>query len=882
VSGSLEPPRALRRLLALFPPDHRRAYGAEMWDVVRHRYARSGTTRAARWRLHCWTAFDLTTTALGMWMNGTGRKTMGWIRRGIDGLGLDVRFVARSLWRSPGYALTTVVVLAGAVAVNASVLGYVRGTLLATPTYPDADRVVMVWGSNTVDGQLRDVLSGPNVIDFARENTSLEALGAVHRDLAMLTSGEHPEVIDETSASVDFFRAVPVEAALGRVFDERDRSSGGQRSVVLSWSFWSDRLGADPSWIGRSISIDYAPHTIVGVLPEDFEFIGPSPLWLPLHDDELAAEDRSFLYYNAVGRLRPGTTAADVTRDLSHVLGQVTERTGTYRNWSVLAEPLQETSVVAVRPILWTVSAAVTLVLFIALVNLATLFRIRTLGRADELGVRRALGGGSARLARVLLLEAGGIALLGAAVGLAFAGPLLSWVRDIVPLYVQIPDSAARVPVLRAVLDPGVAAVTALIAVLGAVVLAAPGLLRAVGSRSAAHGGRTRGVAGVRWLVVAELALATVLCLGAGLTTRSAGNLLGTDVGIRDEGLLSLWFGDLGELSAQERVTYRRQVVEAVERVPGVTSAAVIDYIPFEGEDDFEGIVFLDRSMQPTESLREEWRRVTNGLFETAGMRMLSGRSFRGQDFEGSPRTAVVNEAFARKHYPDDDAVGRYLSTGNRAYRNLEIVGVVADVRSRGPAAPAPPMLYVPEQGDPRSTAGLYVRVASGSPMAVVEPVREAIWSVDPTQPIARIFPMSEVVAQWVAIPRAVRTLISALAALALSLAAVGVFGVVAYAVRSRTAELGVRMALGASPGRLTRELLAGTVPMVALGLAVGLGAGWAAARAARAVLFGVGPLDPVSLAVAIVAMGTAAVLAILVPARRISRIHPAGALKAE
>jgi ABC-type antimicrobial peptide transport system permease subunit len=164
----------------------------------------------------------------------------------------------------------------------------------------------------------------------------------------------------------------------------------------------------------------------------------------------------------------------------------------------------------------------------------------------------------------------------------------------------------------------------------------------------------------------------------------------------------------------------------------------------------------------------------------------------------------------------------------------------------------------------------------------VVEPVREAIWSVDPTQPIARIFPMSEVVAQWVAIPRAVRTLISALAALALSLAAVGVFGVVAYAVRSRTAELGVRMALGASPGRLTRELLAGTVPMVALGLAVGLGAGWAAARAARAVLFGVGPLDPVSLAVAIVAMGSAAVLAILVPARRISRIHPAGALKAE
>ncbi len=426
------------------------------------------------------------------------------------------------------------------------------------------------------------------------------------------------------------------------------------------------------------------------------------------------------------------------------------------------------------------------------------------------------------------------------------------------------------------------AVVTAAMAVLGALALTAPGLAAAVRRRRAAWGGRSRGVRGIRWLVAAELALATVLLVGAGLTTRSAEKLLGTDVGLRDEGLLTLWFGDAWGMPAPEMVSYYRQVVQAVEEVPGVTSAAVIDYIPFEGEDDFEGIEFLDRELQPTEHVREEWRRVTEGVFETAGMKVVEGRSFAFADFEGTPRAAVVNESFARKHYPDGHAIGRFFNTGNDHYQNLEIVGVVADVRSLGPASPAPPMLYVPNQGDPRGTVGMYVRTASGSPMAVVEAVREAIWSVDPSQPIARIFAMSDVVAQWVAIPRAVRTLVSGLAALALLLAGVGVFGVVAYAVRTRTAEMGVRLALGASPDRLTREIIAHAVPMVVLGVGAGLGAGYLAARGARAVLFGVEPLDPLSLGVAVLAMAAAALLATYLPARRIARIDPTAAIRSE
>lgn len=802
---------------------------------------------------------------------------MGW------GWGLDARFVLRTMRRSPGYAVTSVLVLACAVAVNAAVFSFVRGTLLAKPAYPDADRVVVAWGSNAADGQLRDVVSGANYLDLARGMTSLEALGAFHTVGSSILHDGHPEVVAANDVSVDFFQAVPVKAYLGRVFDGRDRMSGGEATVVVSYAFWRDRLGADPSAIGRSLLVDGEPLTVIGVLPEDFEFVGPVPLWRPLYDDVLAGEDRSFINYNLIGRLRPGVTPAEATRDLSSVMDRIVQEHPRYEGWSILVEQLHQASVMAVRPALLSITAAVALVLLVALVNLATLFRIRSLGRADELGVRLALGGGRGRVARILVMEAAGLALAGSVVGMLVAPALLARVRAMIPVYVNIPDSAARVPVVQAVLSPAVVSVTIAMVVLGALALTAPGLVAALRTGDAAWGGRraTRS-RGMRWLVTIELALATVLCLGAGLTTRSADKLLKTDVGVRDAGLLGVNFGDVWDRPRDEQVAYFRQVREAVQEVPGVTSAGIIDYIPFRGEDDYAGVTFLDRAMQPTEHLREQWRRVSDGLFETAGMRILQGRGFTADDFQGKARVTVVNAAFAAKHFQDRSPVGAFVSTHDDAYRELEIVGVVADVRAAGPASPAPAMLYVPIQGDPRGTAGIYVRVARGDPMAVASRVRDAIWSVDPSQPVEMLGPIADLVGSWVAIPRATRTLVSGLAVLSLLLAAVGVFGVVAYAVRSRTRELGVRVALGASPDRLRRDLLAATTPMVLLGVGAGLVAGVSAARAAESILFGVAPMDPVSVVAAAAAMTAAALLATWLPARRASRIDPTEAIRAE
>jgi predicted permease len=790
-----------------------------------------------------------------------------------------------------------VAVLAGAVAVTAAVFSFVRGTLLPVAPYPGADRVVVAWGSNPSQGQLRDVVSGPNYLDLRARTTSLEALAAFHTEAAVLARDGRPVVVEANAASVDFFEAVPVEPALGRVFDEGDRTSGGPAVVLVSHEHWRDALRGDPAAVGRAVPLNGVPHTVVGVLPPGFEFIRPAPFWLPLRDDVLAADDRSRIHYHLVGRLRPDATAADATADLSRALDEVLAETTGWRGWRILAEPLHDASVMAVRPILQVVTAAVLLVLVVALVNLTTLFRIRTLGRSRELAVRRALGAGRARLARVLALEAGGLATAGTALGLLAAVPLLGALRELLPVTISIPDSAMQVPALRAVLDPAVMAAAAGLAVLGALALTVPAAFRSgtpadpptsgsgAGPGAAVLAGsasrqRTVGGPGTRGLVAAELALATVLCLGALLTTRSAERLVATDVGLRDEGLLTLWFGNVWERPVPDQVTYFEEVVRAVEAVPGVESAALIDYLPFLGEDDFAGLSLLDRSLQPSESVREEWRRITPGLVGTGGMRLMAGRALTDDDLRGPPRVGMVNESFARKHHPEGGAVGRFLTVHGEPYQEIEIVGVVADVRTNGPAEPAPPILYVPLQGSPRGTTGMYVRASSGSPAALAEPVREAIWSVDASQPVGYIRPMSELVGRWVAIPRAVRALVSGMAAFAMLLAALGVFGVVTYAVRGRRAELGVRLALGASPDQLRRELLQWAAPWVVGGVAVGLAAGLLAARAASSVLVGVEPTDPVSVGAALLAMAATALLAVWLPARRVAEIDPAEAMR--
>ena len=870
--------RLFRLLLRLYPRHHREEYGEEMMAVIRARRARKGgrgivATGSA--------AADLVGGAVGVHADRIRRTTMGMGR----GWGLDARFVARSLRGSRGYVATAVVVLACAVAANASVLSYVRGTLLDAPPYPDPGSIVVVWGSNVVDGQYRDVVSGPSYVDLQEEVTTLQRIAAFVTGADYLMVGGRPEVIGVQEVTHDFLSVLGVRPALGRFFDERDRYSGGAANAVVTHAFWRDQLGSDPGAIGTLLPLVENPSTIIGVLPEGFEFVSPTPIFVTLQDDVLASTPRSNIHYNVLGRLRPGATVADANRELAAISAGIEAEHSEWEGWSFLAEPLHDVAVEGVRPAILVLATTVALVLLVALVNLATLFRIRALARGPELRVRAALGAGRLRLVRVLALETALVASAGALLGLAATPFLLARLGETMPVWVAIPDSAVRLPVLQAVLDPLVLGVSFAGAVAGALLLTAPSFRGALRDAAplAAQRSVHPGLRGARALVGLELALATVLCLGAALTVQSTGRLLSTDVGIEPDEMLSLWFADVWGLEPEAQVQYFRDVVQEVERVPGVRRAGVIDYVDFEAEDDYQGFTFLDRAeTRADRNQREEWRRVDEGLFEAAGMRIVSGRGFEPADFEGSTaRAAIVNESFAAKHFPRGSALGTPISVHEDGYREMQIVGVVADVRSLGPSAPAPPVLYVPNQGAPRGTQGLYVRV-TGEPMAYADAVREAIWSVDPSQPITGVQPMSERVERWVAIPRTTRALVGSLATLAWLLSAVGVFGVVAYAVRTRRAEMGVRLALGASPGRLEADQLRSVLPVVALGVGAGMAAGVVAARAAGAVLYGVSPLAPLPLVGTVSAMGLAALVATWVPARRAGRVDPREVIAAE
>jgi predicted permease len=872
----------VKALLRLYPPLHRQRYETEMLQAALLRWSRAGRTKAATVSV----LFDLITGAAGVWKDSISRGTTG---MGIgSGWGLDARYELRSLWKSRGYIVTAVVVLACAVAVNAVVYSYVWGTLLYEPPYEDPQSVVVVWGSNTVNGQLRDVVSGPNFIDVQEQVRTLETVAAFHNDGAYLMADGRPEPFEALEVTADFFRLLGVTPVLGRVFGDDDRMSGAPDNLVVTYAFWRDRLGSDPSVIGTMLNFEGAPKNLIGVLPEGFEFIMPAPLFIPLRDDLLAADARTRIHYNVLGRLAPGTSVADANAELNAILARIIAQHPQYEGWSFLVEPLHAVSVASVRPVIRVLSVTAALVLLAALVNLATLFRIRAHSRAGELSVRAALGAGRFRLARLVALETGGLAAVGAAAGLIATPFMLERVAAMLPTVVAIPESAARVPVLRAVLGPDVIAVAFLSAVSGALVLTVPGFLLGFRKREVATRARSR-LHGMRLLVGVELAVATMLCVGAGLTARSASHLLTADVGIDPDGLLTMYFGDVWGLEVDERVSYIREVAEQVERVPGVERAGVIDYVAFQAEDDYARVYFLDRSheLEPLSDLREEWRRVDAVLFDAAGMTIVAGRGIEPADTFGKVRVAVVNEAFATKHYPNRNPVGEFLSTHDEAYRDMEIVGVVADVRSLGPAAPAPPMLYVPFQGSPRGTQGLYVRVVGagpgeGEPSALAARIQDAIWAVDSSQPIEGITPMSELVGAWVAIPRATRALVSGLAALAWLLSAVGVFGVVAFTVGTRQRELGIRMALGATPGRLKAEQLRVSSPVLVLGIGVGLVAAVLTARAAQGVLFGVSAMDVPSLAGAVAVMAIAAGVATYLPVRRASRTAPTAVIGAD
>jgi predicted permease len=767
------------------------------------------------------------------------------------------------------------------VAVTACALvgSVVAGTLFGRPAHGDPDRTVVVWGRNEQNGQLRDVVSGPNYIDLRRGAAAFEHMAALKPDDVVLQQADGPAVVSALAVTWEFFDVLGEAAARGRTFEPSDGVSGSEPVAVITDAAWRGRFGGAPDIVGRRLATRDGSLTVVGVLPPRFEFIAAAELFVPLHDDVLATYDRTSYNYWIVGLLRPGATIEQAAEQLETVMRDIRAGDPRLTGWSVAVEPLHATVTEAVRPVLLALAAAVAVLVLVAAANLGSLFLVHATALRPQITVLAALGAGRWRIIRRLATESCALIGAGAIAGLLIAVVLVRLLSGIVPPQVAISGSAAQVVVFRTVFDQRVATLALAVALVMCLVGTLPAIVAAMATRAGdrvAAIGRSRTASATMSaahdaFVAAQIAFATLLLVCGALAWGSFRNLLAVDTGMQPRGVLTLYAGDLDDAESPARALYFRRVLESVAEVPGVVAVGLNDYVPLQAEDDFEGISFLDRPPPPPgQGVREEWRRVSEGFFAAAGVEVIAGRGFERADFGDVETVAVVNEAFARRHYPRGSVLGARLLIHERAYGEAAIVGVVRDVRGRGLREAAPPILYVPYHKFPRPNMALFVRADGMPAVQLVDPVREAIRSVDAQQPIDRIAGLEQVVANAAGVPRLASVVLLPLAATALVLAALGVFGVLAHAVGVRSAELGVRLALGATGGRLQRMVVARGLLLCAAGGSVGVLLALAVTRMAQALWFGVTAGDAGVLAAVAGTLLASALLAGWLPARRV------------
>ncbi|MDY7232483.1 ABC transporter permease [Hyalangium rubrum] len=795
----------------------------------------------------------------------------------------DVRYGVRGLLRTPGFTLVAVLTLALGIGANTAIFGVVRGVLLRELPYPAPERLVQLW--QRAPETPRGVFSFPDFEDWRTQSKSLESAGAYfyaegRTGVDLLGDGE-PQRLSAAYVSDGFFQTLGSAPLLGRPFQAQDHVPGQADVVVLSHGLWQRRFGGAQDVVGRSVTLEGKPHTVLGVMPRGFDFPSPATeVWLPvawLTQDSVPWQQRGSRWLMGVGRLKPGVTVDSARAELEGVSRalEAEHPASNARFVGATVVPLHEAMVGEVKTSLLVLLGAVAFILLIACANLANLLLARGTVRAQELAVRTALGASPGRLMRQLLTES----LL-----LAVAGGLLGLVVAVLGAEGLVQLAAGRLPRASEVrLDGAVLAFTlglsaatgVLFGLLPALRASSPSLqplLKGASPGQGAGGGRRlRG-----GLVVVEVALAVVLASGAGLAARSLSHLLSTDMGFDPQGVSVVHFS-IGSAHDNERTAYYQRVLEAVRALPGVESVGAAKTLP--GQSDVE-MIRLAVPGKPDELMRVNIQHISRDYFRTLHIPVKAGRDFTDDDREGkqSRFVVVVNEAFVRRYGLEGDPVEQTLTLGGDP---VTIVGVVGDTRQAGPSEPVEPMLYVHVLQNSRSSVNLMVR-GRGDPMRVAADVQKAVWSVDPNQTINRVTTLEQVMREGVARPRLLAVLMGLFAALGLLLGAVGIYGVLAYTVSQRRREIGVRLALGATPGDVLRMVMGGGLRLVGAGVALGLAGALALARLMESVLYGVRAHDPLTFACVVAGLLAVAVLASWLPARRATRVPPAVTLRAE
>lgn len=804
--------------------------------------------------------------------------------RWLSGVGSELRHTLRLLRRAPGFTAAVVLVLALGIGATTAAFGLVHAALLAPLPYPDADRLVMVWEHNLARGRARNVINPGNFFAWSERSTSLEAAAVFTPTVGNLVGGRgEPEELRGLAVQPRVLGLLGARAAAGRLFDEADGEPGAPRTLLVSEGLWQRRFGSAADAVGRTVTLNGEPATIVGVLPAGFTLLGlradfVRPAALP-PEARTSFRGRSLV---AIARLRPGVSVAAAQQELASVFeGLVREHPDFNTGWTLNVVPIREQLASETRPALLAIFGAVTAVLLIACANVGALLLVRATGRRHELAVRVSLGARPLHLARQLLLEtvvlvmAGGV--LGTFVAWGLTGLVAATARDAgVPLPVTPLFGGAALG-----FSVVVTALTALACGVGPVLsarrAAVHDALRGGGRGSMGAPPRLRG-----WLVVGEVAAAMLTLSAAALLGRSYLALQQVDPGFNPRQVVTARVSRMGPAAQATQVPFATDVLARIRTLPGVTAAAATSFLPLDGNLGIGSSFLLADRPAPAPGDRPvaDYRPVTPGYFATLHIPLSQGRDFTEADVEGRPRVAVVNEAFVRLHSADVSPLGRRLH--DSLGESQEIVGVVGDVRLTSLDGDVRPAIYLPFAQMPVGALTFVVRTSLESPAALGRAVAAAVREVDPSQPVSDIRAFDEVVARSLTRPRIASGALGLFAAAALLLAAIGVYGVVAYGVSARRAEFGVRLALGAQPGDVVRLVLRQSLTMVAGGVVAGAALAVPASTSLRALLYGVSPGDPLTIGLVALVLVAAGLAASYLPARRGTRVDPVSALKAE
>jgi putative ABC transport system permease protein len=812
----------------------------------------------------------------------------------METLWQDVRFGVRMLLKKPVFTAIAVLALALGAGANTAIFSVVNGVLLRPLPYKDPDKLVRLgeWSKQVPSMSI----SYPNFKDWRERNRVFEGLAATQFDSYNLTGGDEPERLQGRNVSYNFFDVLGVVPAVGRSFRSDEDRAGAPRVTVLSHGLWQRRFGGDRKIVGKSVALNGESYTVVGVLPQDYRFGTQTDVFVPvgLNEDgeNMRPRDNHPGIY-AVARLKDGVTFGQAQEEMKTIAAQLAEEYPKENAGnSVSLTPLSEYFVGDVRTYLLMLLAAVGCVLLIACANVANLLLARAASRSREIAVRRAMGASRFRIIRQLLTESIMLALAGGVVGLLLA----MWGVDVLRrASLDLLPTTADIGLDRTVLffTFGISILTGVLFGLAPALQASkPDLSESLkeGGRSGAEGGARNRVRSL--LVVAEVAISIMLLVGSGLLVRSFMLLRETNTGFREEKLLTLQLSyRVGKEEGRKAVNFFRAVEEKVRALPGVQSAAVSNGVPLLGSSETS---FQIKGRPPAEPGKRPMTvsfLTTPGHLDALGIRLLRGRFIDEHDTLGSQPVTVIDEEFARLYFNGENPVGQYLE-GDRENNMPDslIVGVVGHVKNYGLDSPGPvqAQMYraraqVPEKFQPliATRVSLLVRTFS-EPEALTGAVRRAVQEVDPNQPVYNVQTMEQVVSDSIASQRLSMMLLIIFAAVAVVLAAVGIYGVMSYAVAQRTHEIGVRMALGAQGGDVLRMVVRQGMLLVLIGVGVGLLLAAALTRLMSGLLYGVSATDPLTFTGVPLLLFVVALLACLVPARRATKVDPMEALRYE